>query len=105
MWGLQGTIAWGQLSKLPSLQILNLLNNSLSGPLGPILPANLTQLDVSANELSGTLPPSLPARLRELKAASNQLNGSIPNTWGNSTALRLVVISGNSINGERQKNK
>ena len=42
--GLEGPVAWGELAKLASLEVLNAFNNSLNGNLGGPLPPALTFL-------------------------------------------------------------
>ncbi|CAN4079701.1 unnamed protein product [Withania somnifera] len=122
--GLRGTFPANSLTHLDQLRILNLRNNSLSGPL-PDLSAlpNLKTLFLDHNFFSGTFPlsvltlhrlvildlsrnnfsDSLPVefnvldRLNYLRLDSNQFNGSIPPL--NQSQLQIFNVSNNNLTG------
>ncbi|KAL8252025.1 hypothetical protein R6Q59_035718 [Mikania micrantha] len=62
---------------IPSLQSLKLQHNNFSGKI-PILPHEITVLDLSFNSFSGSIPELNLTRLRVLNVSHNALNGSIP---------------------------
>lgn len=64
------------------LRLLDIRNNSLSGPLPQDLPPNLGILKISNNAFTGTLPSSwskLP--MADLQLDKNQLTGKLPPSW------------------------
>lgn len=79
------------------LRLLDIRNNSLSGPLPQDLPPNLGILKISNNAFTGTLPSSwskLP--MADLQLDKNELTGKLPpswSAWGGSTgnSIRLSI--------------
>ncbi|XP_059662666.1 phytosulfokine receptor 2 [Cornus florida] len=89
------------LTLCSNLRVLDLRNNSLSGPISNIdftgLP-HLWMLDLATNNFSGVLPESL-SRCQELKIlslAKNELSGQIPESYVNLTSLLFLSLSNNS---------
>ncbi|KAH0697470.1 hypothetical protein KY290_015336 [Solanum tuberosum] len=121
---LRGTFPANSLTHLDQLRILNLRNNSLSGPIPDLsgLPNlktlfldhnffsgtfplsvlsihRLVILDLSRNNLTGSLPVRLTIldRLNYLRLDSNWFNGSIPPL--NQTQLQIFNVSNNNLTG------
>lgn len=121
---LRGTFLANSLTHLDQLRILNLRNNSLSGPIPDLsgLPNlktlfldhnffsgtfplsvlslhRLIILDLSRNNLTGSLPVELTVldRLNYLRLDSNWFNGSIPPL--NQTQLQIFNVSNNNLTG------
>nr|XP_016475250.1 PREDICTED: probable inactive receptor kinase At5g67200 [Nicotiana tabacum] len=121
---LRGTFRSNTLTHLDQLRILNLRNNSLSGPIPdlsgltnlktlfldhnffsgtfplPLLSLHrLIILDLSHNNLSGSLPVELTVldRLNYLRLDSNWFSGSIPPL--NQTQLQIFNVSRNNLTG------
>ncbi|XP_077233663.1 receptor-like protein EIX2 [Tasmannia lanceolata] len=84
-----------QLSYLHSLQVLDLANNSLSGPIP-------SSIDISGNSLSGEIPNSLTklSGLLLLNLSGNHLTGIIPEDIGNLGMLESLDVSNNHLSGE-----
>jgi len=61
-------------------------------------------LDLSNNSLTGPLPESLAAvhGLQELDVSHNRLNGAVPDALGRLETLSRLVLSGNSLSGPRR---
>ncbi|MCD7455521.1 hypothetical protein HAX54_028505 [Datura stramonium] len=122
--GLRGTFPANSLTHLDQLRILNLRNNSLSGPIPDLsgLPNlktlfldhniftgtfplsvlslhRLIILDLSRNNFTGSLPVELTVldRLNYLRLDSNWFNGSIPPL--NQTQLQIFNVSNNNLTG------
>ncbi|KAK9054107.1 hypothetical protein SSX86_025184 [Deinandra increscens subsp. villosa] len=93
--GLTGIFADDTLTRLDSLRVLSLRNNSLSGTIPDLSPlTNLKTLFLDHNTFSGTFPVSLILlhRLQSLNLARNNLSGSLPvelNYLDRLTSLRL----------------
>jgi hypothetical protein len=92
----------------PSLSMINLGNNSLSGPIpasvGSVR-AHKTLLALHGNRLSGLVPPAIfnKSMLEELVLArNNELSGRIPdnNVTFNLPLLRIFSISVNKFSGK-----
>ncbi|GFZ05751.1 phytosylfokine-alpha receptor 2 [Actinidia rufa] len=95
------------LGSLPStlalcskLRVLDLQNNSLSGPLNldfTGLPY-LCTVDLATNHFSGHLPDSISScqELKILSLAKNSLTGQIPESYVNLTSLFFLSLSNNS---------
>eukprot|EP00775_Hariotina_reticulata_P010006 gene10006-10160_t len=83
--GLKGPINEG-LTRLASLQSLQLNNNQLSGtlPLWQDAPHSLNNVDLASNNLQGTLPANWSKSLLSLQLlnlSSNALQGELPDSW------------------------
>ena len=95
--GLQGYIP---AINLPSLAVLNLSHNELTGEIPSFQSlTNLINLDLSYNELTGSIPnfDSL-GNLTYLDCSSNQLTGNIP-SFENLTEVRYLYLSDNELTG------
>ncbi|CAN4082951.1 unnamed protein product [Withania somnifera] len=122
--GLRGSFPANSLTHLDQLRILNLRNNSLSGPVPDLsgIPSlktlfldhnffsgtfplsvlalyRLIILDLSRNNLTGLLPVELTVldRLNYLRLDSNRFNGSVPPL--NQTQLQIFNVSNNNLTG------
>ncbi|KAM0944841.1 putative protein kinase RLK-Pelle-LRR-III family [Dioscorea sansibarensis] len=101
--GLVGPIPPSTLSNLPSLRILSLHSNRLSGPL-PSDFSNLTllrNLYLHNNRLSGPFPPAIPLlpRLTRLDLSANNFSGEIPFSLNNLTRLSRLFLQQNQFSG------
>ncbi|KAJ0977821.1 hypothetical protein J5N97_013295 [Dioscorea zingiberensis] len=101
--GLVGPIPAATLSHLPSLRILSLRSNRLSGPL-PSDFSNLTLLRnvyLQDNLLSGPFPPAIPLlpRLTRLDLSANNFSGEIPFSLNNLTRLSGLFLQRNHLSG------
>eukprot|EP00759_Apiculatamorpha_spiralis_P007906 PhF_6_TR14964/c0_g1_i1/m.23489 len=82
---LTGTIpglpTWGNRTGFSALRVLRFSNNKLSGPLPPVLPSSLTELDVSNNQINSTIPKSYfttnQCELKILQLQQNLLFGDL----------------------------
>ncbi|KAG0497052.1 hypothetical protein HPP92_001743 [Vanilla planifolia] len=83
--------------------MLDLSNNSLSGPIPPDLAklSNLEELRLSSNMLTGTIPYHLAncTKLLVLDISQNLLSGSIPEEIVRMEMLRYLFLSGNKLTG------
>lgn len=97
---LGGTIP-SELLLLPSLQVLNLGANLMSGSLPQICPATLTHLYVHSNHLSGPFPACLGnmTSLLVLQAHHNNLTGPVPSGLRWLTKLTDCKLHGNALSG------
>ncbi|KAL0009495.1 hypothetical protein SO802_010997 [Lithocarpus litseifolius] len=84
---------------------LHLKNNSFAGPIpsniGDLMPS-LQILDLSENLLSGKIPLSI-QKMKDLKILclkSNQLSGKLPYHWNKLQNLKVVDISYNHLHGK-----
>jgi Leucine-rich repeat (LRR) protein len=122
--GLYGTIP-SSFSKLTKLELLDLVNTSISGTIPDILSrtnldaldlsnskfsgpiplfltklANLRYLDLSGNHFSGTIPPGLLHGTRcYLYLSRNNLTGEIPKDYGNGD-INTIDLSHNRLTGD-----
>ncbi|XP_039126026.1 probable inactive receptor kinase At2g26730 [Dioscorea cayenensis subsp. rotundata] len=101
--GLVGPIPSSTLSNLPSLRILSLHSNRLSGPL-PSDFSNLTllrSLYLHNNLLSGPFPPAIPLfpHLTRLDLSGNNFSGEIPFSLNNLTHLSRLFLQHNHFSG------
>ncbi|XP_037429746.1 leucine-rich repeat receptor-like serine/threonine-protein kinase BAM3 [Triticum dicoccoides] len=92
-----GTLQRLDLSAMPALQVLDLYDNDLAGPLPDAskLPARaLVHLDLGGNFFSATIPRSFGSleAVQFLSVAGNSLTGAIPPELGNLTALRQLFL-------------
>lgn len=75
-------------------------SNNLTGQV-PLLPINLSRLNLSSNSFSGSLPSELKApRLEELLLANNKITGTIPSSMCQLTGLKRLDLSGNNLSGD-----
>ena len=98
----------GLLLKLSSnVIVLNMANNSLSGPISQFLcqklnkTSQLEALDLSNNDLSGQLPQcwkSWPS-LSHLNLGNNNLSGKIPNSIRSLISLKALHLLNNGFSG------
>uniref|UniRef100_J3MQC2 Protein kinase domain-containing protein n=1 Tax=Oryza brachyantha TaxID=4533 RepID=J3MQC2_ORYBR len=99
---LSGTIP-ATIGALPSLEVLQLWNNSLAGRLPDSLGASrrLVRLDVSTNSLSGPIPPGVCSgnRLARLILFGNQFDSAIPASLANCSSLWRVRLEENRLSG------
>ncbi|KAL5203347.1 hypothetical protein ABZP36_014299 [Zizania latifolia] len=92
-----GTLAALHFSSMTSLEVLDLYDNDLAGPLpdaGLTSLPNLRHIDLGGNFFSGSIPPSF-GRLKAiefLSVAGNSLGGRIPPELGNLTTLRQLFL-------------
>ncbi|DBA94631.1 TPA: Pollen receptor-like kinase 3, variant 2 [Trebouxia sp. C0004] len=104
-WGLTGNVnVLEELVPLQDMQLLNLANNSLTGSLPDMLPAQLNDLDpgnvslgyifLSNNSISGSLPAvwgdavnGWGQFIKGLYLDTNQLTGQLPQLWSDSNSL------------------
>ncbi|XP_078159820.1 polygalacturonase inhibitor 1-like [Carex rostrata] len=102
--GIYGTIP-PSFSKLTKLELLDLTNTSVSGPIPDFLSrTNLSALDLSNNKFSGPIPLSLTKlpNLRYLDLSGNSLSGTIPPGLLHGT-FRFLYLSRNKLTGEIPK--
>ena len=105
--GLTGNIP-AQLGGLTRLEVLDLHDNELSGPI-PLDLGNLAALDLAAldrlsfygNQLSGSIPPELGnlVNLEGLLLNDNRLTGPIPPGLGDLANLRWLLLYDNQLSG------
>ncbi|XVF55082.1 hypothetical protein PTKIN_Ptkin06aG0008000 [Pterospermum kingtungense] len=86
-----------------SLGVLNLRRNNLSGFISDAFPENCTlqTLDLNRNQLEGEVPQSLAncKYLEVLDVGNNHINGTFPCHLKNITTLRVLVLRSNKFNG------
>uniref|UniRef100_A0A0D9WKM0 non-specific serine/threonine protein kinase n=1 Tax=Leersia perrieri TaxID=77586 RepID=A0A0D9WKM0_9ORYZ len=91
-----GTLGFS--AAMTSLEVLDVYDNDLSGPLPMIImmiPPTLRHLDLGGNFFSGTIPPpslGQSPRIEFLSLAGNSLVGRIPPELGNLTSLRQLFL-------------
>ncbi|XP_006655663.2 leucine-rich repeat receptor-like serine/threonine-protein kinase BAM3 [Oryza brachyantha] len=93
------------IAALPNLRHLNLSNNQFNSTLAALRFSTMTSLevlDVYDNDLSGPLPDAglttLPS-LRHLDLGGNFFSGSIPPSFGRLGAIDFLSVAGNSLGG------
>ncbi|KAG6426630.1 hypothetical protein SASPL_110857 [Salvia splendens] len=99
---LGGVFAPNSLSQLAELRLLNLQNNSLTGPIPDLSGlVNLKALFLNRNYFSGAVPPSLSAlhRLKTVDLSYNMLAGSIPASLNGLDRLYYLRLDFNRLNG------
>ena len=101
---LNGTLP-PELENLPSLSLLRIENNSLTGPIptefGNMSTSTLATLSLAGNSLTGSIPSELGnlSALTELDLSGNSLTGSIPPELGNLSNLVTLRLNNNSLSG------
>ncbi|KAL3504927.1 hypothetical protein ACH5RR_034768 [Cinchona calisaya] len=100
----QGNLPSFIFSNLTSLETLLISDNQFDGTLSFATFANLSNLsdiDLSNNDLmlSSTIGNSFP-ELRYLNTSSNAFKGEIPYSYGNLTALEVLDLSNNFLQGK-----
>ncbi|TKW19551.1 hypothetical protein SEVIR_4G027600v4 [Setaria viridis] len=93
----------GQIPDMPrSTDVLDLSNNSFSGPLPHILGNDLRFAFLSNNHLNGSIPSYLcdMAWLSVIYLSHNSLSGKLPNCWKQSSRLVRLDFSNNNLEGE-----
>eukprot|EP00252_Welwitschia_mirabilis_P023527 TRINITY_DN6674_c0_g1_i3.p1 TRINITY_DN6674_c0_g1~~TRINITY_DN6674_c0_g1_i3.p1 ORF type:complete len:725 (-),score=143.95 TRINITY_DN6674_c0_g1_i3:489-2663(-) len=96
--GLTGTLYY-ELSSFPSLKILDLSNNAITGNIPYSLPQNLQEFNLASNQLSGNIPYSISGmtNLTKLNFNHNQLSGQIQDVFNNHEALSKIDFSFNNL--------
>ncbi|XP_040384493.1 receptor-like protein EIX1, partial [Oryza brachyantha] len=83
-----------------SLEKFYLNSNQIAGQI-PLMPTNLTVLDISNNSLSGLLPPNIGSpKLSELNLLSNHITGPVPQSICELKNLKGLDLSNNLLDGE-----
>ena len=101
---LNGTLP-PELENLPSLSLLRIENNSLTGPIptefGNMSTSTLATLSLAGNSLTGSIPSELGnlSALTELDLSGNSLTGSIPPELGQLSNLVTLRLNNNSLSG------
>ncbi|KAJ9701135.1 hypothetical protein PVL29_006469 [Vitis rotundifolia] len=99
----------GELPRLsPQVSVLDMANNSFSGPISPFLcqklngKSNLQTLDMSTNSLSGELSHCWTywQSLTHLNLGNNNLSGKIPGSMGSLFELEALHLHNNSLSGD-----
>ncbi|XP_072972818.1 receptor-like protein EIX2 [Typha angustifolia] len=93
----------GLLPLLPDgLMLLDLSNNSISGPLPKLLPTSILYLLLSNNLINGSIPSSICelASPEALDLSGNNLSGELPQCWQQGSGLEIINFSNNNITGE-----
>ncbi|KAL3524380.1 hypothetical protein ACH5RR_017214 [Cinchona calisaya] len=102
--GFRGSVPSNTLSRLSTLQILNLTSNSFGGPFPSDLSklGNLTSIYLQFNGFQGPLPQdfSVWKNLSVINLSDNEFNGSIPSSLSNLTHLKALNLANNSFSGE-----
>ncbi|CAL5050736.1 unnamed protein product [Urochloa decumbens] len=84
---------------MKSLRFLRLDSNQLEGRI-PDMPRSIDVLDLSNNSFSGPLPHSLGNSLRFAFLSNNHLNGSVPSYFCDMAWLQVIYLSYNSLSGK-----
>ncbi|XP_010539168.1 PREDICTED: receptor-like protein 12 [Tarenaya hassleriana] len=93
-----------QICDLPSLEILDLSQNMLSGSIPGCLlnsSSSLSVLDLRMNNFRGFIPTTLPklCKLKNINLNGNQLQGLLPESISNCRDLEVLDVGNNGING------
>lgn len=89
------------LASIPNLQNLDLAFNNLTGKLDETVTKllSLELLDLSSNMLWGSIPHKLPPTLSELYLQNNRFSGAIPASISNCSSLVSLDLSFNYLTG------
>ncbi|XP_021656629.2 cuscuta receptor 1 [Hevea brasiliensis] len=101
---LQGDFPNWLLTNNTRLEVLYLVNNSLSGHFQlPVYPhINLLELDISSNSFQSHIPLEIGAyfpNLKYLNMSKNGFDSSIPSSFGNMKSLEILDSSSNQLSG------
>ncbi|XP_068318047.1 receptor-like protein 7 [Pyrus communis] len=99
----QGSIP-ESICKAPYLQVLDMSNNSLGGPIPQCLTEisrTLAVLNLRRNRLGGSVPNGFPQHcsLKTLDLSGNQIAGLFPKSLANCTMLEVLNMGNNQIMG------
>ncbi|GJN15790.1 hypothetical protein PR202_gb02731 [Eleusine coracana subsp. coracana] len=91
-------------TSLPSLRVLELPGNSLTGDIPAAIGtlSRLTVLNLADNHLTGSIPASitsLGSSLKHLDLANNRLTGRVPTDFGNLAMLSRALLGRNRLSG------
>ncbi|XP_071722278.1 probable inactive receptor kinase At5g58300, partial [Rutidosis leptorrhynchoides] len=93
------------ITSIPSLRLLFLQRNNLSGRIPESLSPLLARLDLSFNSFTGDIPSSIQnlnsTKLIVLRLENNSISGFIPSL--NLSRLRILNLSNNNLNGSIPK--
>eukprot|EP00803_Ostreobium_quekettii_P000920 evm.model.scf_3029.1 EVM.evm.TU.scf_3029.1 scf_3029:8139-10680(+) len=86
------------------LEVFNLDNNALSGPLPACLfseDSTLKEIDLDSNDLDSALPPAFAqdAKLEVLSLVNTSLKGTLPKSMENLVNLRVLRLGSNDLAG------
>lgn len=92
------------MESVPTLQVLDLSSNKLSGPISDMVFTNcgrMISIDFSNNSFSGEIPSSIEScnTLQELNFSNNKLVSRLPASLGGLTSIKTLDISNNHITG------
>ena len=97
--GLNGTLP-PSMSSLLLLDLLDISNNALEGPLIDIEGIYPIEFDVHSNRFTGTIPSAVARRATHLRLSGNFLSGTInPKLLSENTNLRELSIAHNQFSG------
>ncbi|CAB9499824.1 Inherit from bctoNOG: RHS repeat-associated core domain-containing protein [Seminavis robusta] len=87
------------VTSLPDLNLINLSNNRLVGPVPNISAPNLELLNLHGNVFTGIIPPSLgmAVSLKHLDLGNNCLQGTVPSEINNLSRLSSLNFEANNI--------
>lgn len=101
---LSGSIPWGSITELHSLEYLNLAQNRFAEGALPNFSqfVNLTYLNLSSSCVNGSIPDSVGGlrSLLQLDLSYNQVTGNIPTNLSQTTNLLSLDLSHNYLTGE-----
>ncbi|KAL3814259.1 hypothetical protein ACJIZ3_015527 [Penstemon smallii] len=98
---LSGSLSESEFSGLTRLTVVELSDNSLTGTLNPwffLLPS-LQQVDLANNSLTRVVPADSNAELVALNLSYNKIGGFLPASFGEYPLLRSLALSYNKFRG------